>query len=123
MSTIEDAYQFALKVEEKLNRRFERKQSGRGRGGKTSGWSYGGRNEDQKKNDDSSSSHKGGEIIPIVLVIKIMEIKEEEDEDREEEAFVEHVSNVGEKDIEPMRVPNTKGGQIGDLRVMHELHM
>jgi hypothetical protein len=37
MSTMEDAYQFSLKVEEKMNRRFESKQRGGGIGGKTSG--------------------------------------------------------------------------------------
>ncbi|XP_059070527.1 uncharacterized protein LOC131860169 [Cryptomeria japonica] len=34
MSTIEDAYQFSLKVEEKVNMRFESKKNGKGRGGK-----------------------------------------------------------------------------------------
>jgi hypothetical protein len=51
MSTIEDAYQFTLKVEEKLNKRFELKKRGGGHGGKTSGWSYGVHSEDQKKGE------------------------------------------------------------------------
>lgn len=53
-----------------------------------------------------------GEIIPTILVIKIMEIKEEEEEeeDWEEEDFVEHISNVMKKGIEPMSVSNIKGG-------------
>jgi hypothetical protein len=42
ISTIEDAYQFSLKAEEKLNKRFESKQRGGGCGGKTSRQSYGG---------------------------------------------------------------------------------
>lgn len=42
MSTIEDAYQFSLKS-------FEIKKRGGGCGGKTSGWSYGGKSEDQNK--------------------------------------------------------------------------
>lgn len=49
MSTIEGEYQFSLKVEEKLNRRFEGKQRGGGHGGNTNGWSYGSQNEDQNK--------------------------------------------------------------------------
>ena len=33
MNSIEEAYQFALKVEEKLNKKFESRQNGRGHGG------------------------------------------------------------------------------------------
>ena len=56
MNSIEEAYQFALKVEEKLNKKFESRQNGRGRGGRSGGRSYGGRNEDPKKKDEASSS-------------------------------------------------------------------
>ena len=56
MNSIEEAYQFSLKVEEKLNKKFESRQNGRGRGGRSGGRSYGGRNEDPKKKDEASSS-------------------------------------------------------------------
>lgn len=56
MAIIEDAYQFSLKIEENLNRRFESNQRGRGHGGRTGGRSYGGRNEDQKKNEEFGSN-------------------------------------------------------------------
>jgi hypothetical protein len=111
MSTIEDAYQFSLKVEENLNIKFENKQRGGSRGGKTSGWSYGGHNEDQNKDERSRPKR---EITHIVLMIKIMETKEEEEdmgEDLEEEAFVELFSNVEKKDIEPTSVLNIKEGK------------
>ena len=35
--SIEEAYQFALKVEEKLNKKYDNKNSGRGHGGRSRG--------------------------------------------------------------------------------------
>jgi hypothetical protein len=40
-----------------LNKRFESKQRGGGCGGITSGWSYGGRSEYQKKGEGSSTNY------------------------------------------------------------------
>lgn len=67
-------------------------------------------------------SRKINHIIPM---IKIMEIKEEEEEniDQEEEDFVEHVSNVEKKDIDPISFPNIKEGLTEDMRLMHVLSM
>ena len=56
MNSIEEAYQFALKVEEKLNKKFKSRQNRRGHGGRSAGRSYGGLNEDLKKKDEPSSS-------------------------------------------------------------------
>ena len=58
MSSIEEAYQFSLKVEEKVSKKFDNKNSGRGRGGRTSIWSYGGHNDDQKNKDEAISSNQ-----------------------------------------------------------------
>ena len=54
--SIEEAYQFALKVEEKLNKKYDNKNSGRGCSGKSGGQSYGGWNDDQKNKDEAGSS-------------------------------------------------------------------
>ena len=56
MTSVEEAYQFALRVEEKLNKRFEGRKRGRGQGGRGGGRSSGGRNETQKKNEDVGTS-------------------------------------------------------------------
>ena len=40
--SIEEAYQFFLKVEEKLNKKYDNKNSRRGRAGRSRGWSHGG---------------------------------------------------------------------------------
>ena len=40
--SIEEAYQFSLKVEEKLNKKYDNKNSGRGHGGRSGGQSHGG---------------------------------------------------------------------------------
>ena len=53
--SIEEAYQFALKVEEKLNK-YDNKNSVRGRSGRSGKRSYGGRNDDQKNKDKARSS-------------------------------------------------------------------
>ena len=37
MNSIEEAYQFSLRVEEKINKKFDNKNSGRGRGGRSGG--------------------------------------------------------------------------------------
>ena len=55
MRSIKEAYQFSLRVEEKLRKKFDNKKSGRGRGGRSVGRSYGGRNDDQKKKDEALS--------------------------------------------------------------------
>ena len=54
--SIEEAYQFALKVEEKLNKKYDNKNSGRGHGGRSGRWSYGGQDDDQKNKDEAVSS-------------------------------------------------------------------
>ena len=46
--SIEEAYQFALKVEKKLNKKYDNKNIGRGHDGRFGGWSYGGQNDNQK---------------------------------------------------------------------------
>ena len=56
MNSIEKAYQFSLKVEEKLSKKFDNKNSGRGHGGRSGGWPYGRCNDDQKNKDDVGSS-------------------------------------------------------------------
>ena len=56
MTSIEEAYQFALRVEEKLSKKFDNKNSGRGCGGRSGGWSYVGQNDYQKNKDEVDSS-------------------------------------------------------------------
>ena len=56
MTSVEEAYQFALRVEEKLNKKFEGRQRGHSQGGRGSGRSSGGHNETQKKNEDVGTS-------------------------------------------------------------------
>ena len=56
MASVEEAYQFVLRVEEKLKKRFEGRQRGCGQGGRGSGRSSRGRNETQKKNADVGTS-------------------------------------------------------------------
>ena len=56
MNFIEKEYKFSLRVEEKLSKKFDNKNSGRGRGGRSSAQSYGGHNDDQKKKDEARSS-------------------------------------------------------------------
>ena len=56
MTSVEEAYQFALRVEEKLNKRFEGRQRGHSQGGRGSGRSSRSRNETQKKNEDVGTS-------------------------------------------------------------------
>ena len=54
------------------------------------------------------------EIIPIVSMIRTIEIREEEAEDKdlEEEAFVGNVFTAKKKGIGHLNVPSTKEGQI-----------
>ena len=56
MINIEEAYKFSLRVEEKLNKKFDRKKRGHNQGGRGGGRSFGGRNEDLKKNDNVGTS-------------------------------------------------------------------
>ena len=48
MCDIEDAYQFSINVEERLNRKFENKQRWRDHGGRTRGRYYRGQKNNQK---------------------------------------------------------------------------
>ena len=52
MTSIEEAYYFSLRVEEKLKKRFQGRKRGCGQGGIGCGRSSRGRNETQKKNED-----------------------------------------------------------------------
>ena len=54
--SIEEAYRFSLKVEEKLNKKYDNKKNGRGHGGRSGIKSYGGQNDDQKNKDEAGSS-------------------------------------------------------------------
>ena len=56
MMSVEEAYQFSLRVEEKLNKRFEGRKRGNSQGGRGSGRSFGSQNETQKKNEDVGTS-------------------------------------------------------------------
>ena len=51
-----------------------------------------------------------GEIIPIIFMIKIIEIREKEVEDKylEEEAFVENSFTEKKKGIEHLNIPSAK---------------
>ena len=66
-----------------------------------------------------------GEIILIVSMSRIIQIKEEEEEgkDLEEEVFVENVFIVKRKGIDYLNVPNSKEGQIGEPKARLELCM
>ena len=46
MNSIKEAYQFFLRVEEKLRKKFDNKNSGRGHGGRFGRQSYGGCKDD-----------------------------------------------------------------------------
>ena len=65
------------------------------------------------------------EIIPLISMIKTIEIRDEEVEDKdvEEEAFVENVFIMEKKGIEYLNVPNAKEGQIKEQKDSPELHM
>ena len=56
MTSVEEAYQFAQRVEEKLKIRFEGRQRGCSQGERGSGRSSRGRNETQMKNEDVGAS-------------------------------------------------------------------
>ena len=56
MNSIEESYLFSLRVEDKLSKKFDNKNSGRGCGGSSDGRSYGGQNVDQKNKDEAGSS-------------------------------------------------------------------
>ena len=58
MCDIEDAYQFALNVEERLNRKFENKQRWRDYGGRTRGRYYRGQKNNQKNEDDGKNKNQ-----------------------------------------------------------------
>ena len=55
-----------------------------------------------------------GETIPIISMIRIIEIREEEAEDKdlEEEAFMGNVFTAEKMGIDHLNVPNVKEGQI-----------
>ena len=56
MTSIEEAYQFSLRVEEKLNKKYEGRQRGCSQGERGGNRSTGGQNETQKKNEDVGTS-------------------------------------------------------------------
>ena len=56
MTSVEEAYQFALRVEEKLNKKFDGRQRVCSQGGRGDGKSFGGQNENLKKNEDVGTS-------------------------------------------------------------------
>ena len=60
-----------------------------------------------------------GETIPIVLMIRTIEIREEEAEDKdlEEEAFVGNVFTVEKKGVEHLNVPSTKEDRSKNKRL------
>ena len=56
MNNIEEVYQFSLRVEEKLSKKFDNKNSGRGHNGRFGKKSYIGHNYNHKKKDEARSS-------------------------------------------------------------------
>ena len=56
MTSIEKAYQFVLRVEEKLNKKIDGRQRRCNQGGRGGGRSFGGQNKNQKKNEDVGTS-------------------------------------------------------------------
>ena len=58
MCDIEDAYQFALNVEERLNRKFENKQRWRDHCGRTWGRYYQGQKNNQKNEDHGNKKNQ-----------------------------------------------------------------
>ena len=56
MASIKEAYQFSLRVEEKLSKKYGKKNIRRGHYGRSRRWSYGGWNDDQKNKDEASGS-------------------------------------------------------------------
>ena len=57
MNNIEMAYQFFLRVEEKMNKKLDKKNSGRRCVGRSGIWCYGGINDDQKRKYEVSNSN------------------------------------------------------------------
>ena len=66
-----------------------------------------------------------GETIPIISMIRTIEIREEEVEDKDlkEEAFMGNVFTVEKKGIGNLNVPSTKEGYIEEKKARPELHM
>ena len=66
-----------------------------------------------------------GEIIPIIFMTKIIEIREKEveDKDLEEDSSVGNVFVVEKKRITLLNVPNDKEGKIEEQKARKELHM
>lgn len=111
MTSTKEVYHFSLRVEEKLRNFFDNKNSGRGRGGRSDGKSYGGWNNDQKNKDGVSSSNQNQRgTIPIISMIKIIEIREEEAEEKdlEEEASIGIFFSKEKKGIKNLSVPSAK---------------
>ena len=124
--SIEEAYQFSVKVDENLNKKYDNKNSGRGHGGRSNGWSYGGQNDDKKNKDEarSSSQNEMGNT-QIISMIRIIEIREEEEEGKEleEDASVEIVSIAMKKGIEHLNVLSAKEGMIEEMNGRVELQL
>ena len=57
MNNIEEVYQFNLRFEEKLSRKFDNKNSGRGCNRRYGRRSYESYNDDQKNKDEARSSN------------------------------------------------------------------
>ena len=66
-----------------------------------------------------------GEKIPIISMIRTLDIREEEagDKDLEEEAFVGNVFTIEKKGIGCMNVSSAKEGQIKEQKDRPKLHM
>ena len=66
-----------------------------------------------------------GETIPIIFMIRTIEIRDQEEEgkDMKEEVFVENVFTVKKRGIENLNVLNTKEGLIEEYKAKLELHM
>lgn len=124
MVGIEEAYQFCLEIEQKLNKRFEEKKKGKAQGGTGGGKYFGSRNGDQKKNDEvgPSQNRRGDNFY---YPYDHMMNKEEEEEEGlykglGEVVLEELISNVVKKGIETMSVHNMKEGRQEEMKAMHE---
>ena len=83
--SIEEAYQFSLKVKEKMNKKYDNKKSGRGHDGRSRRWSYGGMIIKRTRMRLEVVARTRGEITQIISMIRIIKIREEEEEGKEME--------------------------------------
>ena len=112
MTNVEEAYQFTLRVEEKLNKRFEGRQRGHGQRARGSGRSSGTR---RKMKMWVLADTREMRVL-TTPVIKYLEIEQEEledmDKDQEEEASMVPISIAMKKVIMPLNALNDREGQI-----------